>query len=65
MCSSDLVNTIWNQWLPASGLKAADAPNFERYDEKFDSATGNGGSEIWILLRERRRTMCGMQRTGV
>ena len=30
------VNTIWNQWLPASGLKAADAPNFERYDEKFD-----------------------------
>src|SRR4029079_11643627 len=30
------VNTIWNHWLPASGMKAADAPNFERYDEKFD-----------------------------
>ena len=42
------VNTIWNQWLPASGLKAADAPNFERYDEKFDPLTGNGGLEIWI-----------------
>jgi len=27
------VNTIWNHWLPASGMKAADAPNFERYDE--------------------------------
>ncbi len=46
------VNTIWNQWLPASGLKAADAPNFERYDERFDSLTGNGGLEIWIPVRE-------------
>ncbi|MDA9546174.1 MULTISPECIES: AraC family transcriptional regulator [unclassified Bradyrhizobium] len=46
------VNTIWNQWLPASGLKAADAPNFERYDEKFDPATGNGGFEIWIPVSE-------------
>ena len=46
------VNAIWNQWLPASGLKAADAPNFERYDEAFDPATGNGGFEIWIPVRE-------------
>ena len=46
------VNTIWNHWLPASGLKAADAPSFERYDEKFDSCTGNGGLEIWIPVRE-------------
>ncbi|QWG14368.1 AraC family transcriptional regulator [Bradyrhizobium sediminis] len=42
------VNTIWNHWLPSSGLRAADAPNFERYDEKFDPLTGNGGLEIWI-----------------
>jgi AraC family transcriptional regulator len=46
------INTIWNQWLPASGLKAADAPNFERYDENFDSFTGNGGLEIWVPVRE-------------
>jgi AraC family transcriptional regulator len=46
------VNTIWNQWLPASGLKAADAPNFERYDETFDPATGNGGFEIWVPVKE-------------
>jgi AraC family transcriptional regulator len=46
------VNTIWNQWLPASGLKMADAPNFERYDEKFDPATGNGGFEIWIPVTD-------------
>ena len=46
------VNTIWNHWLPASGMKAADAPSFERYNEKFDSATGDGGLEIWVPVRE-------------
>jgi AraC family transcriptional regulator len=46
------INTIWNEWLPASRLKAADAPNFERYDENFDPLTGNGGFEIWIPVRE-------------
>jgi AraC family transcriptional regulator len=46
------VNTIWNHWLPAAGLKAADAPNFERYDENFDPLTGNGGLEIWIPVKE-------------
>ena len=46
------VNTIWNHWLPASGLKAADAPSFERYDQNFDPLTGNGGLEIWVPVRE-------------
>jgi AraC family transcriptional regulator len=46
------INTIWNHWLPASGLKVADAPNFERYDENFDPLTGNGGLEIWVPVRE-------------
>ena len=46
------VNTIWNHWLPASGLKAADAPGFERYDENFDPLTGHGGLEIWVPVRE-------------
>jgi AraC family transcriptional regulator len=46
------INTIWNQWLPASGLKAADAPNFERYDDHFDPVTGNGGLEIWVPVRD-------------
>jgi AraC family transcriptional regulator len=46
------INTIWNQWLPSSGMKAADGPNFERYDDKFDPMTGNGGLEIWIPVRE-------------
>jgi AraC family transcriptional regulator len=46
------VNTIWNHWLPASGLTAADAPNFERYDENFDPLTGNGGLEIWLPVKD-------------
>jgi AraC family transcriptional regulator len=46
------INTIWNHWLPASGLKAADAPNFERYGENFDPLTGNGGFEIWVPIKE-------------
>jgi AraC family transcriptional regulator len=46
------VNTIWNHWLPISGMKAADAPNFERYDEKFDPLSGDGGLEIWIPVKE-------------
>jgi AraC family transcriptional regulator len=45
------VNTIWNHWLPASGLKVADVPNFERYDENFDPVTGNGGFEIWVPVQ--------------
>jgi AraC family transcriptional regulator len=46
------INTIWNQWLPASGLKVADAPNFERYDANFDPVSGNGGFEIWVPVTE-------------
>jgi AraC family transcriptional regulator len=37
-------------WLPASGLVAADAPDFERYDAAFDPSTGMGGVEIWVPL---------------
>ena len=46
------VNTIWNRWLPQSGMKVADAPNFERYDESFNPSTGHGGLEIWVPVRE-------------
>jgi AraC family transcriptional regulator len=38
---------IWNQ-KQANGMQIADAPSFERYDERFDPATGNGGVEIWV-----------------
>jgi AraC family transcriptional regulator len=42
---------IFNDWLPKSGYRMADAPLFERYDERFDPRTGTGGFEIWIPLK--------------
>jgi AraC family transcriptional regulator len=45
------VNTIWSKWLPESGHEVADAPNFERYGERFDPRTGLGGLEIWIPIQ--------------
>lgn len=44
-------HTIMNRWLPESGLRIVDAPDFERYDGKFDPVTGLGGVEIWIPVR--------------
>ena len=43
--------TIWNKWLPESGHEVVDAPDFERYDEKFDSRTGAGGLELWVPIK--------------
>ena len=45
------VSTIWNRWLPQSGYAVADAPNFERYDDRFDPQTGTGLVEIWVPLK--------------
>jgi len=42
---------IWNQWVPESTHKVADAPNFERYGPEFDGRSGNGGLEIWIPVK--------------
>ncbi len=42
---------IFNDWLPASGYQAADAPVFERYDQQFDGRTGMGGFEIWVPVK--------------
>jgi AraC family transcriptional regulator len=45
-------HTIFNKWLPESGCKIAEAPEFERYDGKFDSVSGMGGFEIWIPIQK-------------
>lgn len=39
---------IFNEWMPRSGYRAANAAPFERYDQRFDPKTGMGGFEIWI-----------------
>ena len=43
--------TIWTKWLPESGHEVADAPGIERFDDAFDSRTGQGGLEIWIPIK--------------
>ncbi len=45
------IHTIWNQWIPASGHKPANAPALECYRESFDPQTGEGGFEIWVAIQ--------------
>lgn len=48
---SQTIGAIWEKWLPASGLKAANAPCYERYTTEFNPHTGLGGMEIWIPIQ--------------
>ena len=48
-------SAIWNKWLPESAYEVVDAPDFERYNENFDSATGKGGVEIWVPIKPRNQ----------
>lgn len=43
--------SIFGFWLPNSGMRIVDAPQFERYCGNFDPHTGNGVVEIWIPLQ--------------
>ena len=45
------VYTIWNQWFPESQYHQAEAPDFERYDERFDPQSGTGVVEIWVPIK--------------
>ncbi len=42
---------IFSRWVPASGHKVAQAPQFEVYGKDFNPQTGNGGVEIWIPIK--------------
>jgi AraC family transcriptional regulator len=39
---------LFGQALPDAGLKESGDLSFERYDSRFDPATGEGDVEIWI-----------------
>jgi predicted transcriptional regulator YdeE len=49
------IRETWRQilsvWLPSSGMRSAQTPDFEVYDERFDGATGGGGVEIWLGVK--------------
>ncbi len=40
--------SIWDKWLPESGLKVLPEPFLEKYGPKFNGMTGEGGLEIWV-----------------
>jgi AraC family transcriptional regulator len=42
------IQAIWSEWLPQSGYRVADAPDFERYGEAFDPQRGTGEVELWL-----------------
>lgn len=42
--------SIWTHYLPNSGFRAIEAPEFERYTEAFNPRTGDGVVEIWIPI---------------
>lgn len=44
---------LLDQYLPASDLHLANAPDLERYDTRFDEHTGHGGVEIWLPVDHR------------
>jgi len=44
---------LLDQYLPASNLHLANAPDLERYDTRFDEHTGHGGVEIWLPVDHR------------
>ena len=46
---------ILSQWLPSSGMRSANTPDFEVYDERFDPVTGLGGVEIWVSVAAEAR----------
>jgi len=37
-----------DEWLPGSGYRSAERPDFERYDARFDPATGRGVVEVFV-----------------
>jgi AraC family transcriptional regulator len=41
--------SVFQTWLPTSGVKPANSPNFERYDHRFDPIT-RGPLEIWFPI---------------
>lgn len=45
-----MLQTIWSQWVPTSGIKVAQSPWFERYSADYQIGTGMGGMEVWIPL---------------
>ncbi|EAT58581.1 GyrI-like domain-containing protein [Chlorobium ferrooxidans] len=48
------IRTTWerilHEWFPNGGYRSANKPDFEVYDQRFDTRTGSGDVEIWIAI---------------
>lgn len=45
---SEFVDAVWRDLFPTSGLTRRSAPDFERYDERWDPETGMGPVDYFI-----------------
>lgn len=45
---SEFVDAVWRDHFPTSGLTRRSAPDFERYDERWDPETGLGPVDYFI-----------------
>jgi AraC family transcriptional regulator len=54
----ETMKAIWNEYLPQSGLKLIDAPEYESYGRiSFDPRTGNGNVDIFIPIQASRASV--------
>ena len=44
----DTYAAIFGSWLPESGYRRAEGPDFELYDERFDEQTMSGEADIYL-----------------
>ena len=44
------IDTVWREHFPSTGLIKRDAPDFERYDERFSAETGGGVVDYYIPI---------------
>lgn len=47
---SDTVKLIWGSWLPASTYRHVRGPDFELYDRRFDSDSGQGEVDVYVPI---------------
>ena len=47
-------DSIYSSWLPSSGLQKRSAPEFEKYDERWDVRTRSGPVDIHIPVVGKR-----------
>jgi AraC family transcriptional regulator len=42
------IAAIWREWIPASGLKPTHAPDFERYDGRFQHDSPASEMDVYV-----------------